>query len=53
MIHKWEIGQFHLSLGKTENFGIYEVVIAHIVDLYPTVMIFFKEVDDILLAVPE
>ena len=53
MVHKWEIGQFHLSLGKAENFGIDEVVIAHIVDLDPTVVILFKEVDDILLAVPE
>ena len=53
MIHKWEIGQFHFSLSKAENFSIDEVVIAHIVDLYPTVVILFEEVNDILLAVPE
>ena len=53
MIHEWKVGKFDFSISKTEHFSIDKVIIAHIVYLNPTIVIFLKKLDDIILAIPE
>ena len=53
MIHERKVGKFDLPVRQAEYFCIYEVIVAHVVDFDATIVIFFKELDDIILAIPE
>ena len=51
MVDKREIGKLDLPPSERQNFGVNEVIIAHVVDLYTAIMVRFKELDDIILTV--
>ena len=53
VVHKWKIGDFDLVFSQRENFWVHEIIVAHVVNLNSAVVVFFEELDDVVLAVTE
>ena len=51
MIHERKIGDFNLPIVEGENFCVHELIVAHVVNLDPALMISLEVLDHILLAV--
>lgn len=53
VVHKGKIGDFDLVFCQRKNLWVDEVIVTHVIDLNSAVVVFFEELDDVVLAVTE
>ena len=53
MVHEREVGELDLAVSEGEDFRIDEIIVAHVIDLDPAVMILLKEFYHVVLTVSE